>query len=136
MSNSMIARAAAFALAGLAAAAFAAVSPEEAARLKTELTPLGAERGPDVAGGAIFALGRGDLVVVGSRFAGNRASNGGAIGLLGASLSLVNTTIADSTATPWVSRWVRQSSSSADGTRNATWPGPRAPWGGSVLPAT
>jgi hypothetical protein len=44
MSKSSFARAAAFALAGLAAAAFAAVTPEEAARLKTELTPLGAER--------------------------------------------------------------------------------------------
>jgi hypothetical protein len=44
MSKSSFARAAAFALAGLAAAAFAAVTPEEAARLKTELTPIGAER--------------------------------------------------------------------------------------------
>ncbi len=70
------------------------------------LDNVGAERGPDVAGGAIFALGRGELVVVGSRFAGNRASNGGAIGVLGASIAVVNTTIADSTATGFGANYV------------------------------
>jgi hypothetical protein len=47
MSTSSFARVAAFAWAGLAAAAFSAfasVPPEEAAKLKTELTPFGAER--------------------------------------------------------------------------------------------
>jgi hypothetical protein len=44
MSNTSFARAAAWALASLSAAAIAAVTPEEAARLKTDLTPLGAER--------------------------------------------------------------------------------------------
>ncbi len=38
--------------------------------------------GPDVGGGAIYVLGVPELVVTGSRFAGNRGSNGGAIGLL------------------------------------------------------
>ena len=38
--------------------------------------------GPDVGGGAIYALGAPALIVVGSRFVGNRAANGGAIGVL------------------------------------------------------
>lgn len=55
--------------------------------------------GPDVAGGAIFAIGAGELIIGGSRFAGNRASNGGAIGVLGAALRMVNTSVVDNTAT-------------------------------------
>lgn len=65
----------------------------------TFLDNTAATTGPDVAGGAIYAIGAGELVVAGSRFAGNRASNGGAIGLLGAGLRLVNSTLADNEAT-------------------------------------
>ncbi|MDI1449027.1 choice-of-anchor Q domain-containing protein [Polyangium sp. 6x1] len=55
--------------------------------------------GPDVAGGAIFSIGRGTLTVSNSRFAGNRASNGGAIGVLGAALFIVDSTIVGNQAT-------------------------------------
>jgi hypothetical protein len=38
--------------------------------------------GPDVGGGAIYAMGALELTVVGSTFTGNSGSNGGAVGLL------------------------------------------------------
>lgn len=41
-----------------------------------------ASPGPDTGGGAIYALGARELVVVGSSFIGNEGSNSGAIGLL------------------------------------------------------
>lgn len=41
-----------------------------------------APTGPDTGGGAIYALGALEVVVVGSSFIGNEGSNGGAVGLL------------------------------------------------------
>ncbi len=49
-----------------------------------------ADIGPDVAGGAIYATGSVDTTIVGSQFAGNSASNGGAVGSLNSDLTLVN----------------------------------------------
>lgn len=60
---------------------------------------VGPERGQDVAGGAIYSLGVGETVIVGSTFTGNRCSSGGAIGVLHASLRIVNTTVTDNHAT-------------------------------------
>ena len=59
----------------------------------------GPDTGQDVAGGAIYNVGAGATVIVGSRFAGNTCSNGGAIGALGSALSIVNTTIAGNQTT-------------------------------------
>jgi hypothetical protein len=58
-----------------------------------------AASGPDVAGGAIFGVGAGDTVVVGSTFQDNRASSGGAIGSLHNGLVLVNDTFTGNAAT-------------------------------------
>jgi hypothetical protein len=55
--------------------------------------------GPDVAGGAIYGIGLGETIVVGSSFAGNRGANGGAIGGLGTSITIVNSTIEGNEAT-------------------------------------
>src|SRR5262249_40308096 len=49
-----------------------------------------AQLGPDVAGGAISATGSLDVTVVGSTFANNSGANGGAIGALNSTLTLVN----------------------------------------------
>ena len=46
--------------------------------------------GPDVGGGAIYALGTTNVTIVGSRFVSNSASNGGALGALQATLTVVN----------------------------------------------
>jgi Right handed beta helix region len=49
--------------------------------------------GPDVGGGAIYALGVPEVIITGSTFARNRGSNGGAVGLLFAGrVQVVNTT--------------------------------------------
>jgi hypothetical protein len=55
-------------------------------------TNHGAYPGPDIAGGAIYALGSLDVTVVGSTFQGNDASNGGAIGSLNSELSVFDST--------------------------------------------
>lgn len=55
--------------------------------------------GPDVAGGAIYGIGLGGTTVVGSTFKNNRAANGGALGALGASLTIVNSTLTNNLAT-------------------------------------
>jgi hypothetical protein len=55
--------------------------------------------GQDVAGGAIYDVGSGDVTIVGSTFIGNGASNGGAIGILHADLTIAGTTIAENAAT-------------------------------------
>jgi len=55
--------------------------------------------GPDVAGGAIYGIGVGGTTVVGCTFNNNRAANGGALGALGASLTIVNSTLTNNTAT-------------------------------------
>lgn len=59
----------------------------------------GPATGQDVAGGAIYSVGSGSVTVVGSSFTGNRASSGGAIGVLFADLTLVETTLVDNAAT-------------------------------------
>jgi hypothetical protein len=55
--------------------------------------------GQDVAGGAIYNVGVGRVTVVGSTFHDNRASNGGAIGVLHSDLVMANTTLAGNAAT-------------------------------------
>lgn len=62
--------------------------------------------GPDVAGGAIYGIGLGETVVVGSTFRENRASNGGAIGALGSALTIVNSTLHANTATGFGANYV------------------------------
>ena len=52
----------------------------------------GASPGPDIAGGAIYAIGSLDVTVVGSTFTGNDASNGGAIGSLFSDLTVIDST--------------------------------------------
>lgn len=55
--------------------------------------------GPDVGGGAIYVLGVPEILVSGSRFTGNRGSNGGAIGILFAGRAeIVNSVFEDNTA--------------------------------------
>lgn len=46
--------------------------------------------GPDVGGGAIYAMGSLDVTIVGSRFVGNSGSNAGAVGMLQSDLRLYN----------------------------------------------
>lgn len=64
------------------------------------------EAGPDVAGGAIYAIGAGTLRIAGSTFSNNRASNGGALGVLGAGITIVNTVIANNTASGFGANFV------------------------------
>jgi hypothetical protein len=52
----------------------------------------GATPGPDIAGGAIYAIGSLDVTVVGSTFTANDASNGGAIGSLFSDLTVIDST--------------------------------------------
>ena len=58
-----------------------------------------ASPGPDVAGGGVYAIGSLDTTIVGSRFVGNTASNGGAVGSLFSNLTLVNDTFTGNKAT-------------------------------------
>lgn len=58
-----------------------------------------ASPGPDVGGGAIYALGSLDVTVVGSAFRNNRGSNGGAVGLLQSNGTFVNDTFLGNEAT-------------------------------------
>ena len=60
---------------------------------------IGPASGQDSAGGAIYSVGVGITTVVGSTFQGNQASDGGALGNLGASVDLVNDTIQGNKAT-------------------------------------
>jgi predicted outer membrane repeat protein len=55
--------------------------------------------GPDVGGGAIYVNGSLGTVIVGSRFAGNTGSNGGAVGSLNADLAIYSSTLEQNTAT-------------------------------------
>lgn len=55
--------------------------------------------GQDIAGGAIYGFGGGDIVISGCSFAGNQASNGGAVGSLNGDLTLVNSTFTGNAAT-------------------------------------
>jgi hypothetical protein len=59
----------------------------------------GPQVGPDVAGGAIYAVASKRLVVANSIFRGNTASNGGAIGNLHTSSSLYNVLLENNRAT-------------------------------------
>jgi hypothetical protein len=52
----------------------------------------GAVPGPDIAGGAIYGIGSLGIVVVGSQFIDNDASNGGAIGSLFSDLTVMTST--------------------------------------------
>jgi hypothetical protein len=54
--------------------------------------------GQDIAGGAIYAFGGGDTIIVGSTFQGNSASNGGAVGSLNGDLVIVNSTFTQNAA--------------------------------------
>ena len=58
-----------------------------------------ASPGPDVGGGAIYAMGSLDVTVVGSRFYGNSGSNAGAIGLLQSNGRFVNSLFNGNSAT-------------------------------------
>ena len=58
-----------------------------------------ASPGPDVAGGGIYATGSLGVTIVGSRFEGNTASNGGAVGCLNSDLSIANTVFSQNSAT-------------------------------------
>jgi hypothetical protein len=58
-----------------------------------------AKSGPDVAGGAINGQGSLGVVVIGSTFDGNAASNGGAIGCLNTDLAVYDSVIRNSKAT-------------------------------------
>ncbi|MDC3962642.1 choice-of-anchor Q domain-containing protein [Polyangium jinanense] len=62
--------------------------------------------GPDVAGGAIYSIGRGTLTVSLGHFSNNRAANGGAIGALGASIVIVNSTLWGNTATGYGANYI------------------------------
>jgi len=63
------------------------------------LNNIGPASGQDSAGGAIYSVGVGTTTIVGSTFQGNEASDGGALGNLGASVNLVNDTIQGNKAT-------------------------------------
>lgn len=63
------------------------------------LNNIGPASGQDSAGGAIYSVGVGTTTVVGSTFQGNQSSDGGALGNLGASVTLVNDTIQGNKAT-------------------------------------
>jgi len=54
--------------------------------------------GPDVGGGAIYAQGATRVVIAGSRFVGNRAANGGAVGMLFANPEIYDSVFEDNTA--------------------------------------
>jgi hypothetical protein len=64
----------------------------------TFLDNAGPAAGQDVAGGAISSIGVGPTVIVGSRFARNRCSNGGALGNLGNPLTLVDSIVTGNAA--------------------------------------
>jgi hypothetical protein len=55
--------------------------------------------GQDIAGGAIYGFGGGDIIVVGSTFRNNSASDGGAIGSLNGDLTIINSTFDGNSAT-------------------------------------
>jgi hypothetical protein len=55
--------------------------------------------GLEMAGGALYAVGGGATTIVGSAFTGNRASNGGALGLFDSGLVLVNSVVQGNAAT-------------------------------------
>jgi hypothetical protein len=54
--------------------------------------------GQDIAGGAIYGFGGGDIIVAGSSFTNNTASDGGAIGSLNGDLTVINSTFVSNQA--------------------------------------
>jgi hypothetical protein len=81
----------------------------------TFLENAAAPLGPDVAGGAIYATGALGVVIVGSRFAGNSASNGGAVGSLNSELAIANSVFSQNQATGSGANSVDTSTCHADG---------------------
>lgn len=65
--------------------------------------------GPDVGGGAIYGVGVGANTIVGCSFAGNRGANGGAVGVLGGPLTIVNSTLESNEATGFGANYIDQS---------------------------
>lgn len=59
----------------------------------------GQPTGQDVAGGAIYGFGGGDIIVAGSTFTANSASDGGAIGSLNGDLTIINSVFSNNHAT-------------------------------------
>ncbi len=59
----------------------------------------GPDTGQDVAGGAIYSVGAGEVTVVRSVFAGNSCSNGGAVSVLGSGLAIVDSVLDGNAAT-------------------------------------
>ena len=59
----------------------------------------GESPGPDVAGGAIYVNGCEQATIIGSRFANNTCSNGGAVGSLNSDLAIYTSTMNGNTAT-------------------------------------
>jgi hypothetical protein len=55
--------------------------------------------GQDVAGGAIYGFGGGEITISGSTFVGNSASDGGAVGSLNGDLTIVNSSFMENAAT-------------------------------------
>src|ERR1043165_8420545 len=55
--------------------------------------------GQDLAGGAIYGFGGGEIVISGSTFTGNSASDGGAVGSLNGDLTIINSTFTGNSAT-------------------------------------
>jgi hypothetical protein len=64
----------------------------------TFLSNAAAALGPDVAGGGVYGIGSLDVTIVGSTFAANTASNGGAVGSLFSNLTLYNDTFVQNQA--------------------------------------
>jgi len=59
----------------------------------------GESPGPDVAGGAVYVNGSLQTTIIGSRFANNTCSNGGAVGSLNSDLAIYTSTLEGNTAT-------------------------------------
>ena len=55
--------------------------------------------GQDIAGGAIYGFGGGDIIISGCSFTGNQASNGGAVGSLNGDVTLINSSFTHNAAT-------------------------------------
>jgi predicted outer membrane repeat protein len=81
----------------------------------TFLENAAASPGPDVAGGAIYATGSLGVVIVGSRFGGNTASNGGAVGSLNSDLAIANSVFSQNQATGSGANSVDTSTCHSDG---------------------
>lgn len=59
----------------------------------------GPVEGPDVGGGAIYGVGAGATTIVGCTFSANHCANGGAVGVLGGDLTIVNSVLQGNEAT-------------------------------------